>query len=183
MTLIDLVLLGIVVGSNNLAVALTLGALGQAELRYRIMLVFGVFEFCVPLVGIRLGSATAKAIGSYANIMGAVMLFGLGLLSVIEGIRDRGNDDRLAQRVTRWRGLVVLAAGLSTDNMVVGFSLGLGKVDPLTVAGTIAFFAVLFTWLGIRLGRESRRRWERSAKIGAGALLMGFGVASGAGWF
>lgn len=183
MELIDFIILGVIIGSNNLAVALTLGAQGQAERRFRVMLVFGLFEFFVPLVGIWLGSATAEAIGLRTNVIGALLLVGLGLTAVIGGIRDQRADEELARRVTRWRGLVLLAACLSADNLVVGFSLGLGQANPLAVATTIAFFSVLFTWAGMRLGRDSRHRWERAAKIGAGALLVGLGLAGGVGWF
>lgn len=182
MTIIDFLILGVVIGSNNLAVALALGAMGQAARRFRIMLVFGVFEFVMPLLGIGLGAATARAISLHMNIIGAMLLSALGLLTVIGGVRNRSQDEKLAKNVTQWRGLVFLALGLSIDNVVIGFSLGLGRADPLAVATTIACFSVLFTWIGMRLGRESRRGWERVAKIGAGMLLMGFGVANGMGW-
>ena len=183
MTIIDLVILGIVIGSNNLAVALALGALGQAARRYRVMLVFGLFEFWIPLIGIWIGSATAKAIALQTNFIGGLLLIGLGLLTVVGGIRNRQNDEKLARYVTRWRGLIFLAAGLSTDNLVVSFSLGLGNAEPLAVASAIAFFSVLFTWVGMRLGRESRRNWERMAKLFSGLLLIGLGMSIMLGWF
>jgi putative Mn2+ efflux pump MntP len=182
LTLIDFLIMGIVIGSNNLAVALTLGAMGQATRRCRVMLVFGVFEFVMPLLGIGLGTATAHAIGLHTNVIGAVLLIAMGLLTVIGGVRNRRQDEKLAKYVTQWRGLIFLALGLSLDNVVVGFSLGLGRADPLAVATTIACFSVLFTWIGMKLGRESRRGWEQAAKIGAGLLLVGFGAANGMGW-
>jgi manganese efflux pump family protein len=181
-TPIDFLILGVVIGSNNLAVALALGAMGQAAHCYRVMLVFGLFEFVMPLLGIGLGAATARAIGLQTNVVGTVLLIALGLLMVIGGIRNRPQDEMLAKHVTQWRGLVFLALGLSMDNVVVGFSLGIGRADPLTVATTIAVFSVLFTWIGMRLGHESRRGWERGAKIGAGMLLIGFGASNGMGW-
>ncbi|MFN2369864.1 MAG: manganese efflux pump MntP family protein, partial [Candidatus Krumholzibacteriia bacterium] len=124
----------------------------------------------------------AKAAGLHASLVGAFLLVGMGLVAVIGGIRNRSKDEKLARHVTRWGGLVLLAAGLSADNLIVGFSLGLGNAEPLAVAGTIALFSVAFTWAGIHLGRESRRKWERSAKIGAGLLLVALGVATGLGW-
>lgn len=181
MTLFNLVILGIVIGSNNFAVALTLGALGQSAYRYRIIFVFGVFEFIVPLAGILLGLAAARFIGLHSGIIGAVLLTGLGLFAVIVGFLDNQKDAHLGRRVTRWSGLVLLAAGLSLDNLMVGFSLGLGDAPPLAVATTILIFSVIFTWLGLQLGHESRRRWERPAKIAAGVLLILLGVSSGAG--
>lgn len=182
MTLIDFLILGVVIGSNNLAVALALGAMGQAARRFRVMLVFGLFEFMMPLLGIVLGAAAADAIGLQTNLVGTVLLIGLGVLAVIGGIKNRSQDEKLAKYVTQWRGLVFLALGLSIDNVVVGFSLGIGRAEPLAVATTIACFSVLFTWIGMKLGRESRRSWERVAKIGAGLLLIGFGGANGMGW-
>lgn len=182
MIFIEFLILGVVIGSNNLAVALALGAMGQASRRFRLMFVFGVFEFVMPLLGIALGALTAPAIGMHANLLGAVLLVALGLLSVIGGVRNRRQDEKLAKYVTQWRGLVFLALGLSIDNVVVGFSLGLGRADPLAVAMTIVGFSVLFTWIGVKLGRKSRRGWEQLAKIGAGLLLVAFGVANGMGW-
>ncbi len=182
MPLIDLLVLGLVIGSNNLAAALALGALGQAARRCRITLVFGAFEFFVPLVGIALGAAMARSLGLQTSLVGAVLLVALGLIAIVGGIRNRSADERLARVATNWRGLVMVAAGLSVDNLVVGFSLGLGQADPLLVASTIAFFSVLFTWVGIGLGDMSRRHWERRAKLASGVLLLGLGVANAVGW-
>ena len=182
MTLLDLLVLGLIIGSNNLAAALTLGALGQRARRHRITIVFGVFEFLVPLLGIALGAATARSLDVPMSLVGAVLLIALGLLAVVGGLRNRSADERLARVATNWRGLVMVAAGLSVDNLVVGFSLGLGDADALLVASTIAFFSVLFTWFGIGLGDVSRRHWERRAKIISGMLLVGLGGANAMGW-
>ncbi len=182
MTTVDLIILGAIVGSNNFAVALSLGALNQASRRYRVMFVFGVFEFLLPLVGIYLGSTLAMSIGIYSSLVGAALLFGLGLLTATGGFRKGYDDELLARRLTQWKGLLVLAAGLSLDNLLVGFGLGLGEVQPLIVAGAISFFSVIYTWLGIQIGQVSRRRWEHAAKIFTGVLLMLLGIATAQGW-
>lgn len=182
MTIIELLILGVIVGSNNFAVALALGALGQVSKCYRVMLVFGGFEFFVPLFGIWLGSQIAGAIGFYAIYVGSAMLVGLGILAVTGALREGYDDEILADRATRWSGLLILGASLSLDNLLVGFSLGLGENPPLAVAGAIAFFSILFTWLGMHIGNEYRRRWEKTAKISTGVLLILLGIATGAGW-
>ncbi len=174
----SLLVLGFVIGSNNLAVALSLGAQGQAERRVRIAFAFGVFEFVVPLVGIWLGGAAAQTIGTHASWVGASLIIVLGAWTVFSGATSHDGDKSMAELVTNWRGLVVLAAGLSLDNLVVGFSLGLGEASPLLVATTIAVFAVGFTLAGIQLGSASRRHWERTTKIASGLLLVGLGIAS-----
>ncbi len=181
MNLFDFLILGIVIGSNNFAVALALGALGQIGKRWRIMIVFGTFEFFIPLAGIWLGVTTARIIGLHSNIIGAVMLCILGIISVIGSMRNGDDDKNLTNRVTSWGGLIILSATLSLDNLLVGISIGLSDTEPLLLAATIAFFALIFTWLGIELGSESRRRWECIAKITAGLLLILVGLAVGFG--
>lgn len=182
MTPLKLIILGIIIGSNNFAVALTLGAMGQIAYRYRVMFVFGVFEFAVPLIGICLGRVAAEVIGLHSSTIGAVLLVGLGLMAVAGGTRSSRYNERIARLTVCWSGLMLLAAGLSIDNLMVGFSLGLGRVQPLLLAGTISFFSVVFTWLGMQLGSESRRRWEQMAKIATGTLLILLGAATAMGW-
>jgi manganese efflux pump family protein len=160
-------------------VALALGALGQAHRRWRIVAVFAVFEFTVPLLGLLAGQSLAGVLADSGRWVGAALLAGLGLLAM----RPDGVDDvRLAARVTTIGGLVVLAAGLSLDNLLVGFGLGFGDVSPLLVAAVIAAFAAVFTLLGLELGAAGRRHWERRAQIASGAALVAVAVAVGAGW-
>ena len=181
MTLLQLLALGLVIGSNNLAAALALGALGQASRRVRIVAVFSVFEFVIPLVGIGLGQTAARWVATHAEWISAALLIALGAWVIVVGVRKKSDDERLARRATTWYGLLLLAGGLSIDNLVVGFSLGLGLVDPLVVATTIAGFSAAFTWVGLGLGDASRRHWERWAAVGAGGLLVALGVADALG--
>lgn len=178
----SLLILGLVIGSNNLAVALALGAHGQASRRWRITVIFGLFEFFVPLAGIWAGSTVARSVGDAAAAIGPVLIILLGAWTIGAGVRESEFAEDLAERVTTWSGLIALAAGLSLDNLLVGFSLGLGNANPLVVATTIAIFSVAFTLAGLALGAASRRHWERRAKVLSGVLLVGLGVANALGW-
>lgn len=177
-----LLVLGVVIGANNLSAALALGALGHGHHRWRIVGVFAAFEFTVPLIGALLGQALATAIADRVPWLGAVLLIGLGILVLASVLRRGNSDDRLARLATSWRGLILLAAGLSADNLVVGFSLGLESVPPLALAATIVVFSSTFTFLGVTLGDDLRRHWERRTEIAAGILLIGLGIAVAAGW-
>jgi len=174
-----LVILGATIGANNLVVALALGALGQAPRRWRIAGVFGVFEFAVPLIGLLIGQGLSGELAEAGRWIGAAMLVALGLLTLRP---DGADDERLAARVTTTWGLVGLAAGLSLDNLLVGFALGLGDVSPLLVAAVIASFSVSFTLVGLQLGAVGRRHWERRVRVLAGVALVAVGLAVGAGW-
>lgn len=179
---VQMLLLGVVIGANNFSAALALGALGQAKRRVRIVAVFAVFEFVVPLVGAIVGQALAVTLAAGARWISAALLLAVGAFTIAAGVRDTNKDERIATAVTSWRGLLVLAAGLSADNLAVGFSLGLGRVEPVVLAGTIVVFSTVFTWVGISLGDDMRRHWERRSELVAGGLLVCLGVAAAAGW-
>ena len=180
---LQLAVLAIVIGSNNFAAGLAFGALGRDTHRARIVAVFGLFEFVIPLVGVWLGRSLAALIADQASWLGPSLLVALGAAVVLQGLRKHERrDTRIVRSVATWRGLFLLAATLSIDNLIVGFSLGLKHISPLTAATTIALCSMLFTWLGMRLGRRLRKEWQQRAEVGSGALLALVGVLGLFGW-
>jgi putative Mn2+ efflux pump MntP len=182
MSAAELISVGAVVGLNNFAVALMLGALGQHSRRWRIAGVFGAFEFTVPLIGLLIGSVAAGFLAGGGRLVGAILLLLLGFLAVRSPARSEQDRQRIAAQVTTSWGLFALAAGLTLDNLVVGFALGLGDTEPLLLATTIALFAVAFTLIGLDLGRRGRRRDEAAAQTVSGLLLIALGIAVALGW-
>lgn len=169
------------IGANNFALALALGALGQAPRRARIAIVFGLFEFSIPLVGLLIGRELAEGTSDGARWIGALLLCLLGAWTLATGV---GSDraEALSRRVGTWSGLVGLAAGLSLDNLTVGFALGLGGAAPLLVATVIASFSVAFTLIGLQVGAAGRGHWERRTETLAGLALVAVGILVAAGW-
>jgi putative Mn2+ efflux pump MntP len=178
----QLIILGLVVGANNLAAALALGTLGVKERQWRIILIFGTVEFFVPLFGIWLGRQAIRYVEQNAQLIAPLLLAGLGLWTLWTGLRHAPNREEIGRWLTRPGGVLLLALGLSADNVVVGFSLGLIGTEPLLVAAVIAAFSMTFTWLGIQLGAITRRHWERYAEIAAGLLLLGLALSAWLGW-
>lgn len=180
---IELFLLGIVIGFNNFATALTLGTLGQRAMQARILTVFAVFEFGIPLVGLWLGRQASQSLTDRAEILGPALLAVLGLVTLFEATRDSRSQLLLADALTSWKGLILLAAALSVDNLVVGFSLGLTGVSPLVMATTIMIFSVAFAWIGLQIGGRGRRRYETLSEVVSGLLLIGLAYAGWSGLF
>ncbi|MHA7850086.1 manganese efflux pump MntP [Roseovarius sp.] len=173
----QLLLVGVAIAANNLAVSLALGSVAPKAVWPRVLMVFALFEFGVPLAGAWLGGHLAGVIADHAAWLGPACLIGLGAATI--GIAQRGGPDRdrLARSLTGWGALIALAAGLSTDNLLVGFSMGLSGVPPLALAGTIVTCSVIFAWAGLVAGRRAERNWGRAAAIGSGLILMGLGIA------
>lgn len=176
-----LVLLGIVIGSNNLAVAFGLGALNIRSYWWRIIVVFGLFEFFIPLVGVFIGRQFSSLIADYASIVGGTLLVLFGLFIFYKTLRSSKKEEKnLMDRITSWTGIISLSAGLSLDNLIVGFSIGLQNVHPLTVATVIAFSSVLFTLIGLNFGKYLKAQFRTWTDLTAATLLVVLGVAT---WF
>jgi manganese efflux pump family protein len=182
MSLAELLVVGAVVGANNFAVALALGALGQARRRWRIAGTFGVFESALPLVGLAIGSAVGEQVAGAGRWIAAALLVALGAVALRAAGYDVADDERLGRRATTWGGLTALAAALSLDNLVAGFALGLGEVAPLLLAGVIGACSTSFTLIGLQIGSEGRRHWETPAEIASGVVLIALAVAVAGGW-
>lgn len=180
--ILPLALFGVVIGANNLSVSLTLGATGQRSRRLRILLVFAFFEFTVPLTGVWLGQRVSSAISGSASWIGPVLLAGFGVFTIITSRRSRKDRRQLAEAVTSWKGLAGLSAGLSVDNLVVGFSLGLHGIPPLAMATTVMCFSVAFSWLGLQVGHRVRKDFGTTGTAVTGVLLILLAGASLAGW-
>ncbi|MFW5633515.1 MAG: manganese efflux pump MntP family protein [Erythrobacter sp.] len=179
--MMELLILGVVIGSNNFAVSLALGSLGQKVRRWRIVFTFGSFEFAIPLLGMWLGQQASSAIADAAGWLGPTLLALLGIWTVAVAWRSQETAEELASRTTTWGGLLMLSAGLSLDNLLVGFSLGLREADPLAIAATIAVFSMTFAWLGLQLGNRARETHRKWAEAGTGLLLIALAAAMATG--
>lgn len=178
---VSLVLLGAVIGVNNLAVALALGSCGQARRALRIVMVFGAFEFTMPLIGLAVGRQLSALIADQARWLSPTLLIALGVWTVYGAVSEDIDVEELAGRAATWGGLVVLSATLSLDNLLVGFSFGLREVSPLVLAGLISLFSMAFTAVGLRIGEFAHRAASRLAGAASGVALLGVGILLAAG--
>ena len=176
-----LLLIGAVIGSNNLAASLAIGTLGTNRF-WRIILVFGIFEFLMPLIGIWIGKQLSSTIGDIASVLSVLILLGLAATSFYAATKPPKTDKKLSDKITSLKGLVLLELGLSMDNLVAGFSLGVrpGEMSPLLLAITIAIFSMAYTFFGLKVGKKISVIWQNRAQVFAGVLLTLLAALS---WF
>ena len=87
--MLALLLVAASVGLSNLAAAIGIGFGGvTARTRVRVALIFGVFEAGMPIVGLVVGAGVASGIGHLARWIGAAVLIGIGVVTVIQAWRQ-----------------------------------------------------------------------------------------------
>ena len=133
-------------GLNNLAASIAIGLSGvDRAVRARVAVAFGAFEAAMPLVGLLIGHQLSHALGSAAHIVGGLLLIAVGAQISIAAARTanhpaaRPGEPPPVADASLGR-LLLLGAGLSIDNLVVGFALGAYRA-PLVVS--VAGLAIL----------------------------------------
>jgi putative Mn2+ efflux pump MntP len=170
--LLTLLLVAGSVGADNFAAAIAIGLAGvDRRVRWRIAVVFGLFEAGMPVIGLVVGRSLSGSLGSGAHLVGGGLLILVGLQMGISGLRadDDAPPALAGAPIAR---LVVLAAGLSIDNLVIGFALG-ARATPLVLSViVIGVVSVGLSLLGLELGsRLGAEVGHRSELLGAGVLV------------
>jgi manganese efflux pump family protein len=182
---LPLLLVAASVGLSNLAAAIGIGFGGvTARTRIRVALVFGVFEAGMPIVGLVLGAGVASGIGHEARWIGAAVLIVIGVVTVIQALRqpaEPGRGTPPSHHTDSLGRLIISAFALSLDNLAAGFALGTMPVGLAEAAIVIGGVSVLLSLAGLELGgRIGAAAGRRGEQIG-GAILVGVGVAIAAG--
>jgi len=174
------ILVAVALGLDNFAVCVGIGLTGtDGRIRLRIVVVFGVFEAVMPLIGLLVGRQLAYRIGSDGNYLAGGLLIATGLYSLLE-VR-RGPADAPASSAGPGR-LVLTGAALSVDNLVVGFALGAYRVPVVLSALVIGVVSVAMSLVGLQLGNRMGASVEKRSEVLGAAVLIAVGVAITAGF-
>jgi len=177
---VALLLVAVSVGLDNFAACTALGVSGvDRVLRFRIALVFGLFEGAMPVVGLLLGHSLANAFGSAVTPVAGALLGIAGAYTIVSGLRHDGSvatNPKLG-----YRQLVPIAVALSIDNLIIGFALGAYHVNIVVAAVTFAVVSVALSLLGLEIGGQLGSRLGKWSEVVGGAILILVGVAIGTG--
>jgi putative Mn2+ efflux pump MntP len=170
--LLTLLLVAGSVGADNFAAAIAIGLAGvDRQVRLRIAVVFGLFEAGMPVLGLVVGRSLSGSLGSRAHLVGGGLLIAVGLQMGISAVRSDADAPPALAGAPLAR-LTVLAAGLSIDNLVIGFALGTHGTPLVLSVIVIGVVSVGLSLLGLELGsRLGADVGHRSGLLGAGVLI------------
>lgn len=176
MGVLALVIVAASVGLSNMAAAIGLGAGGIDRLtRLRVIVIFGLLEAGMPIIGLLIGHRVASALGRETRWLAAVLLVAVGVYSIVQAVRDQGT-------VTQSRSLgpvklVLTGFALSLDNLIAGFALGAYQVSVAVGALVFGAVSVAMSLAGLEFGARIGRRLGDSGELLGGVALIGVGAA------
>ena len=162
MSLYALLLVALGMSMDAFAVALAKGAAVRMPPRKiaATALVFGTVEALTPLAG---------WVGAF------VLLGGLGLKMMREGLSGEAEDARETKRESWW--LTVLTAfGTSIDSMIVGVGLAFMEVNIAFAAAVIGMATTVMVTIGLTAGRAFGVLFGRRAEFAGGLVLIAIGT-------
>jgi putative Mn2+ efflux pump MntP len=170
------------VGLDNFGAATAIGVSGvDQHLRLRIAVVFGAFEAAMPVLGLLLGNAVSRQLGSGSKVLAGSVLCLVGIYAVISAVRS-GDDAENPTSYPTSR-LLLLGAALSIDNVAVGFALGSYRVNFLVAALVIGLVSVTLSLLGLEVGTRLGEHLGERAEFVGGVVLISIGLLIATGVF
>lgn len=177
--LFELYLVAVAISLDSFAASLALGTRVRRRGWLRVALVFAVSGGSLPVLGMWIGFLASGALARLAGGVGALVLAGLGGWFLHAALRP-GESARGGAGPT-WGpdghipagGLILLALGLSSDNLLVGLGLGLQGATTYLLGALTALSVFGATLTGLWLGRKKRELFGRVAEGLAGLLLLG----------
>ncbi|MFB7574439.1 manganese efflux pump MntP family protein [Streptomyces sp. NPDC056165] len=160
--------LGFVLSLDNFRVSIALGTVPFGLKRaMQVALTFGLWDAVMPLVGLLIGREIGEAVGSVADVVGAVALGGYGLYLVISSLRNPEPDE-----LDHPWALFGIPLTLSLDNLVAGASLGILGLSPWFSAPVFGLVTAVMSLIGLQLGQAAARLVRIRADLVSGVSLI-----------
>lgn len=168
--LLQIVMLGVLAGSDNLQVAAAISMVPLTRSRRLLFAAaFCVCEISTPLAGLFFMRTLQARFGLWMDRLAPAIVVVCGVAIVFLALTDRDELEKLVNR--RWT-LAVLPLSLSVDNLLIGVSLGtFGYPLPLAAA-TIGSVSAAMCVFGIFGGMRVRRWIPEYASIVSGLYLI-----------
>lgn len=176
MTFIELLLIAIGLSMDAFSVSICKG-LTTKKFSWRMALVcglwFGFFQALMPIIGFFLGAQFQEMIEAYDHWIAFGLLFLIGANMIREAVwgKEESQDGSLG-----FKTMLLLAIATSIDALAVGVSFACIRVKLWSSVIVIGLTTFAFSVLGVKIGNVFGSKYEKSAEIIGGIMLILIGL-------
>lgn len=181
MSFIEVLLIGIGLSMDAFSVSICKG-LTTKQFSWKIALTcglwFGFFQALMPVIGYFLGAQFQEYIEAYDHWIAFGLLFLIGANMIREalmGKTEEKEDSHLSPRNAHLD-MLVLAIATSIDALAVGVSFACIQVKLWSSVLIIGLTTFAFSVLGVKIGNVFGSKFEKSAEIIGGIILILIGL-------
>jgi len=137
---------------------------------------FGIFQALMPAAGFFVGINLASVLSRASGYIAFAILLYLGISMIISAFskKEENIDDSFGIRK-----MFVLAVATSIDALAVGFAFSLADQktgDAVLSFAIIGLITFILSFMGVYIGNAFGKRFEKTAKISGGVILIAIGV-------
>ncbi|MQN02114.1 MAG: manganese efflux pump [Lachnospiraceae bacterium] len=182
MSIVEIILLGISLSMDALAVAVAKGLAMRKVNRkqcFAISFAFGGFQFLMPVIGWLLGSTFARFIKSIDHWIAFFLLLYIGGKMVIDAIKEWNETENVAKLDPPLdvKELLMMAVATSIDALAVGITFSFIKdFNILGASSLIGVITFAISYGGVYLGNIFGSKFEKKAQLIGGLVLIAIGT-------
>lgn len=136
---------------------------------------FGGFQVLMPVIGYFLGAQFEDFIDSYAHWIAFGLLFLVGVNMIREAVWDDKEEEEKSNSLD-FKTMFLLAIATSIDALAVGVSFAFIQVKLWSSVLIIGLTTFVFSVLGVKIGNVFESKYEKSAGIIGGIILILIGL-------
>ena len=136
---------------------------------------FGGFQVLMPVIGSYLGAQFEDFIDSYAHWIAFGLLFLVGVNMIREAVWDDKEEEEKSNSLD-FKTMFLLAIATSIDALAVGVSFAFIQVKLWSSVLIIGLTTFVFSVLGVKIGNVFGSKYEKSAGIIGGIILILIGL-------
>lgn len=179
MTVTEIFLTGFSLSLDAVAIALAAGALHHITLRQalKIAFFFGIFQAVMPLLGWAMGLGFKSSVDAYGNIIGFVLLCGVGLNMLRETFKQETDEDiEQEKHLAETKILTIMAIATSIDALVVGITFNFVAVHIPLAIGIIGAVTFLLSLLAVYVGEKFKHVAGNRLEAAGALILIGLSI-------
>ena len=178
MTFLELFLIAIGLSMDAFSVSICKG-LTTKRFSWRMALVcglwFGGFQALMPTMGYFLGAQFQEMIEAYDHWIAFGLLFLIGANMIREAIWGKKEEGK-ENGTLDFKTMLLLAIATSIDALAVGVSFACIQVKLWSSVVVIGLTTFVFSVLGVKIGNVFGSKYEKSAGIVGGIILILIGL-------
>ena len=177
MNLIELLLIAVGLSMDAFSVSICKG-LTTKKFSWRMALVcglwFGLFQALMPTIGYFLGAQFQEMIEAYDHWIAFGLLALIGANMIREALSKK--EEESTNGALDFKTMFLLAIATSIDALAVGVSFACIQVSLWSSVLIIGLTTFIFSVLGVKIGNVFGSKYEKSAGILGGIILILIGL-------
>lgn len=180
MELREVIIISIAMAMDALGVTISLGVNNRVKrsMKTKCLLSFGIFQALFILIGGIAGRFFDTYIASIPNLIGGMIIGIIGIIMILEGLKDGENSNSILEKKYMY---IILGVSVSIDALVVGFTafhhIG-GYLLLLVDSILVGLVTLLICTIGVYLCKYLRKTNFicKYADLLGGIILIIFGI-------